>query len=88
MQSRFYCEVFAGHCKLRKTDVKRKSTNGKRFLKSQRHILVVYHDHITKKNSQNKAKYYFYSLKIDYVTHMDELAKMVGVKPNLMKLVH
>ncbi|VDN84258.1 unnamed protein product [Brugia pahangi] len=25
---------------------------------------------------------------IDYVTHMDELAKMVGVKPNLMKLVH
>uniref|UniRef100_A0AAF5PK86 Flavin-containing monooxygenase n=1 Tax=Wuchereria bancrofti TaxID=6293 RepID=A0AAF5PK86_WUCBA len=68
MQSRFYCEVFAGHCKLpaidkMKKDVERRRVQTeKRFLKSRRHTLEV-----------------------DYATYMDELAKMVGVKPNLLK---
>ncbi|VDO24413.1 unnamed protein product [Brugia timori] len=68
MQSRFYCEVFAGHCKLpaidkMKKDVERRRVQiEKRFLKSRRHTLEV-----------------------DYATYMDELAKMVGVKPNLLK---
>ncbi|EFO17427.2 hypothetical protein LOAG_11072 [Loa loa] len=68
MQSRFYCEVLAGHCKLpkiqkMKKDIeKRRAVMEKRFLKNRRHTLEV-----------------------DYVIYMDELAKMIGAKPNLLK---
>ncbi|EJW71177.1 hypothetical protein WUBG_17915, partial [Wuchereria bancrofti] len=47
MQSRFYCEVFAGHCKLpaidkMKKDVERRRVQTeKRFLKSRRHTLEI-----------------------------------------------
>ncbi|CAG9536310.1 unnamed protein product [Cercopithifilaria johnstoni] len=68
MQSRLYCEVFLGHCKLPEAEEMKKDINkkkaliAKKFVQSQRHALEV-----------------------EYTSYMDELAKMFGVKPNLLK---
>ncbi|KAM3728784.1 Flavin-containing monooxygenase [Dirofilaria immitis] len=68
MQSRLYCEVFAGRRKLPDAEKMQKDIDKKKAYRTKRY-----------RNSRR------HTLQVDYAIYMDKLAKMIGVKPNLLK---